>query len=106
MGKCNGGGTFPWEQRETLAIQCGRYRNTAEISHQCFSLTNRPVERERLGVIFPVCGHLEEGMTFNCCEHNGCAPAYGFTFRTWNEIIDWTHSATVTLQTMNNSTSI
>lgn len=98
MGKCNSGGTFPWEQSEILAIQLIRWRNTAEISHQCFSLTNRPVERERLGFIWSVCVHPEEEITFNCCEHNGYAPADGFTFRAWNGIIYWTHSAFVTLQ--------
>lgn len=98
IGQCNGGGTFPWEQNEILAIQWVRRRNTAEISHQCFSLRNRPVEPKHLGFIWSVCVHPEEKMTFNCCEHNGCAPADGFTFRAWNGIIYWTHSAFVTLQ--------
>lgn len=59
---------------------------------------NRPVELKHLGVFCSVCAHLEEEMTFNCCEHNACAAAYGFTFRAWNGIIYWTHSAFVTLQ--------
>lgn len=98
IGKCNGGGRFPWEQNEILAIHWVRRRNTAEISHQCLSLRNRPVERKHLGFIWSVCVHPEEKMTFNCCEHNGCAPADGFTFRAWNGIIYRTHSAFVTLQ--------
>lgn len=87
------------EQRGALAIQREDEEILEGISHWCFSLMNRPVEQKRLGFICAASVHPREEMTFNCCEHNGCTPSYGFTFRAWNGVIYWTHSAFVTLQT-------
>lgn len=59
---------------------------------------NRPVEQKHLGFICTVSVHPREEIILKCCEHSGCTPAYGFTFRAWNGAIYWTHSAFVTLQ--------